>query len=104
MTEETVTQSFIHIESDNYLRQEDLPIPASWSAIFGNGNPLPLESGCGLGDFIVSTADDHPDWNFIAIDFYNKGCWKTCKRVDSHNLANVRVLREEARQFITERI
>lgn len=99
-----MTQTFIHIESANYLRLEDLPIPADWSALFGNENPVALEIGCGIGDFIVNTANDHPDWNFIAIDFYNKGCWKTCRRIDRAGLANVRVLRVEARQFIAERI
>jgi tRNA (guanine-N7-)-methyltransferase len=99
-----VTQTFIHIESANYLRLDDLPIPANWSELFGNDNPVALEIGCGIGDFIVNTANDHPDWNFIAIDFYNKGCWKTCRRIDRAGLANVRVLRVEARQFIAERI
>lgn len=99
-----MTQSFIHIESPRYLRAADLGMPADWAAIFGNSNPLALEIGCGIGDFIEKTAADHPDRNFIAIDFYNKGCYKTCRRVDRSGLANVRVLREEARQFIVERV
>jgi tRNA (guanine-N7-)-methyltransferase len=99
-----VTQSFIHIESPSYLRTEELPKPVDWSAIFGNDNPLALEIGCGIGDFIVKTAADYPDWNFIAIDFYNKGCWKTCRRIDRTGLKNVRVLRVEARGFIAELI
>jgi tRNA (guanine-N7-)-methyltransferase len=94
----------IHIDSANYLRAETLAKPADWRGVFGNDNSLALEIGCGVGDFLVKTAADHPDWNFIAIDFYNKGCWKTCRRVDTHELRNVRVLREEARQFISERI
>lgn len=97
-----MTQSFIHIESANFLRPEDLRVPVEWSALFGNENPVALEIGCGIGDFIVNTACDHPDWNFIAIDFYNKGCWKTCRRIDRAGLMNVRVLRVEARQFIAE--
>ncbi|NMC74619.1 MAG: tRNA (guanosine(46)-N7)-methyltransferase TrmB [Geobacteraceae bacterium] len=97
-------QSFIHIESPTYLRAEHLEKPADWPAIFGNGNPLALEIGCGIGDFIALTAAERPDTNFIAIDFYNKGCYKTCRRIDVRGLKNVRVLREEARQFITERI
>ena len=52
----------------------------------------------------MRTAADQPEANFIAIDFYNKGCYKTCRRIDSEGLTNVRVLREEARQFIRERI
>lgn len=97
-----MTQSFIHIESAKFLRPEELRVPVEWSQYFGNDNPVALEIGCGIGDFIVSTACDHPDWNFIAIDFYNKGCWKTCRRIDRAGLANVRVLRIEARQFIAQ--
>lgn len=99
-----MTQSFIQIESPNYIRAENLAMPADWESIFGNVNPLALEIGCGIGDFIVKTAADSPGTNYIAIDFYNKGCYKTCRRIDSGGLSNVRVLREEARQFITERI
>jgi len=101
---EKMTQSFIHIESASYLRAEELPTPVDWGALFGNANPLALEIGCGIGDFIATTAAGHPEWNFIAIDFYNKGCWKSCRRIDRAGLANVRVLRVEAREFIAERI
>ncbi len=99
-----MTQSFIHIDSPNYLKAETLAMPADWEAVFGNGQPLALEIGCGIGDFIAQTGSDQPERNFIAIDFYNKGCWKTCRRIDKAGLANVRVLRVEARQFIAERI
>jgi tRNA (guanine-N7-)-methyltransferase len=101
---EKVTQSFIHIESANYIRPEELPAPVEWREIFGNGNPLALEIGCGIGDFIVKTATDQPDRNFVAIDYYNKGCWKTCRRIDRAGLGNVRVLRVEARSFISDMI
>ena len=99
-----MTQSFIHIESPNYLKAESLASPADWASVFGNDRPLALEIGCGIGDFMVKTAQDLPQTNFIAIDYYNKGCYKTCRRIDLHGLTNVRVLREEARQFIVERI
>ncbi|BCG46698.1 tRNA (guanine(46)-N(7))-methyltransferase [Citrifermentans bremense] len=99
-----MTQSFIHIESPNYIRLEDLPKPPNWGAVFGNDNPLALEIGCGVGDFMLKTALDQPDTNFIAIDFYNKGCYKTCRRMDRHEVKNVRVLRDEARLFVTDRI
>jgi tRNA (guanine-N7-)-methyltransferase len=79
--------------------EEGTPAPL-WGALFGNANSLALEIGCGVGDFIVQMAAMHPELNFIAIDFYNKGCIKTCKRVDKSGLNNVRVLRVEARTFI----
>jgi len=99
-----MTQSFIHIDSSSFLRLEDPAGPANWSAIFGNDHPLALEIGCGIGDFIIRAAVDRPGRNFIAIDFYNKGCWKTCRRIDREGLTNVRVARYEARAFIAERI
>ncbi len=86
--------------SPNFLPwDENEPAPV-WNDIFGNDNLLALEIGCGVGDFIVQMAQLHPDVNFIAIDFYNKGCIKTCKRIDKAELSNVRVLRAEARSFI----
>ena len=99
-----MTQSFIHIDSPNYVKAAELTSPADWAALFGNDRPLALEIGCGVGDFIVKTAEDQPHANHIAIDFYNKGCFKTCRRIDRAELTNVRVLREEARQFIVERL
>lgn len=86
------------------MPQEMLGVPVDWPAVFGNDNPLALEIGCGIGDFVVKTARDNPQWNFIAIDFYNKGCFKTCRRVEKHELTNVRVVRDEARKFITGQI
>ena len=99
-----MTQSFIEIVSPLYLKADALPMPVHWAALFGNDQPVALEIGCGVGDFMASTAADHPDWNFIAIDFYNKGCLKTCRRLEKAGITNVRVLREEARQFVAERI
>lgn len=79
--------------------EDNEPIPV-WKELFGNNNPIALEIGCGVGDFIVQMAALHPELNFIALDFYNKGCIKTCKRIDKTGLKNVRVLRAEARSFI----
>ncbi|MBC7962697.1 MAG: tRNA (guanosine(46)-N7)-methyltransferase TrmB [Steroidobacteraceae bacterium] len=85
--------------SPSFLPWEDDDAAPQWGAIFGNDNPLALEIGCGVGDFIVQMAELHPELNFIALDFYNKGCIKTCKRVDKAGLANVKILRAEARSF-----
>lgn len=97
-------QSFIHIDSPFFLRTHELVSPVNWPQVFGNSHPLVLEIGCGTGDFVVKTAEDHPDRNFIALDYYNKGCFKSCRRIERHGVTNVRVLRVEARQFITEQL
>jgi len=94
----------IEINSPLFLRCENLEQPPAWQNIFGQGNPIALEIGCGIGDFVTKTALDRPDQNFIAIDYYNKGCDSTCRRLERHGVTNVRVLRVEAREFIAEYI
>lgn len=95
-------QRMIEIASPFFIDPARLPAPSDWPSIFGADRPLALEIGCGIGDFIVKTAADSPDRNIIAIDYYNKGCDSTCRRLERHGVENVRVVRVEARQFIRE--
>jgi len=92
--------NLIPITSPRFLEPELLTTMPDWQQIFGNDNPVALEIGSGMGDFVAQMAVLHPDWNFIAIDYYNKGCLKTCKRIDKAGLENVRVVRDEARSFL----
>ncbi len=39
-----------------------------WNEVFGNGNPLHLEIGCGKGRFATGMAKAHPDINFVAVE------------------------------------
>lgn len=97
-------QRMIEINSPLFLRSELLDQQPDWKEVFGNDHPLALEIGCGIGDFIAKTALDKPEQNFIAIDFYNKGCDSTCRRLERAGISNVRVLRVEAREFIAASI
>jgi len=92
--------NLIPITSPRFLEPELLTTMPDWQQVFGNHNPVALEIGSGMGDFVAKMATLHPDWNFIAIDYYNKGCLKTCKRIDKAGLDNVRVVRDEARVFL----
>jgi tRNA (guanine-N7-)-methyltransferase len=92
--------NLIPITSPRFLEPEKLQKMPDWRLIFENDNPLALEIGCGVGDFAVSMATLHPDWNYLALDYYNKGCLKTCKRADKADLHNLRVVRDEARSFM----
>jgi len=72
--------------------------------MFGSEKPLALEIGCGVGDFTLSMAMMHPELNFIAIDYYNKGCLKTCGKIDKAGIDNVLVVRDEAVSFLSRAI
>lgn len=92
--------NLIPITSPRFLAPETLTVAPDWQQIFGNDNPLVFEIGCGVGDFAAQMAALHPQWNYLALDYYNKGCIKTCKRADKAGLDNLRVVRDEARSFI----
>ncbi len=96
-----MTQRIIPIESAVFLREPELK-QGGLEAVFKRKQPLWLEIGCGIGDFIVQLAARHPERNYLAIDIYNKGCLKTCRRVELHELDNVRVMRTEARYLLDQ--
>jgi tRNA (guanine-N7-)-methyltransferase len=93
-------QRVIPIQSPNFITQDSLKSPPEWPEIFGNDHPLALEIGCGTGHFILEQARRHPHQNFLAIDIYNKGCFKTCRKLDLAGIKNVRIMRIEARWLL----
>lgn len=95
-----MTQRIIPILSANFIADSALEDGLDWSKIYGNTNPLALEIGCGTGHFVVALARQQPQTNFLAIDIYNKGCLKTCAKIDQAGLSNVRVMRVEARWLL----
>jgi tRNA (guanine-N7-)-methyltransferase len=86
--------------SPRFIPVERLTAPIDWHAEFGRTAPLALEIGCGTGHFILQRAAQQPETDFLAIDIYNKGCLKTCRKLDAAGLRNVRVLRVEARELL----
>lgn len=88
------------ITSPVFVPEAKLTKAGSFAALFGNDNPLVLEIGCGIGDFIIQIAKRHPEQNFIAIDIFNQGCRQTCSRIESSGLENIRMMRIEARYLM----
>lgn len=97
-----MTQRVIPILSPHFIPDRILPPRPDWAEIFGNDNPMALEIGCGTGQFVVAMARRQPELNFLAIDIYNKGCLKTCAKIDRAGLTNVRVMRVEARWLLAQ--
>jgi tRNA (guanine-N7-)-methyltransferase len=95
-----MTQRIIPITSPNFIAGRTPDQPLDLPAIFGNNQPLALEIGCGTGHFVLERARKQPETNFLAIDIYNKGCLKTCKKIDEAGVQNVRVMRVEARWLL----
>ena len=95
-----MTQRTIKIDSPYFINEDQLNSPTDLPALFPVERPLILEIGCGIGHFIIELAAANRDKNFLAIDIYNKGCYKTCKKLELLELDNVLVMRVEARYLL----
>jgi tRNA (guanine-N7-)-methyltransferase len=97
-------QRVIPIVSPCFVPVEQLQAPFDGTAMFGRCAPLALEIGCGTGHFVLERAGQQPETDFLAIDIYNKGCLKTCRKLEAAGTGNVRVLRIEARELLVKAI
>jgi tRNA (guanine-N7-)-methyltransferase len=73
-----------------------------WSAVFGNDNPVELEVGCGKGLFLITSAAERPDVNFVGVEIVRKYELFTATRVAKRDLRNVRVACSDARAFLRD--
>ena len=91
--------SFAEIaEEDPYFL--DLDKRPDWQTQFGNTNPIKLEIGFGMGNFLIEMAAKAPASNFIGIDFYHKGIRKLMTRIKKLQLENIRVVYGDIRSKI----
>ncbi|MDT0406701.1 MULTISPECIES: tRNA (guanosine(46)-N7)-methyltransferase TrmB [Streptomyces] len=58
---------------------------------FGNGNPVVLEIGFGMGEATAAMAGADPDTNILAVDVHTPGQGNLLNLADQHGLTNVRV-------------
>ena len=87
------------IEQDPYFL--DIDERPDWQAQFGNTNPLKLEIGFGMGNFLIEMAAKEPSSNFIGIDFYHKGIRKIMTRIKNLQLENIRIVYGDIRNKIS---
>ncbi len=95
-----MTQRMTLISSPVFIPEPQLKKTGGFAPLFGSDQPLCLDIGCGIGDFVVQEAERFPERNFIAIDIFNQGCRQSCARVEASGLTNVRVMRSEARYLL----
>lgn len=76
------------------IMHKDHPLKGHWGEkVFGNGNPIILELGCGKGEYTVALAERYPENNYIGVDIKGARLWKGAKYASEHNMGNVAFLR-----------
>ena len=86
------------------LRLEDLDGQIDFIRLFGRPGPVHIEIGIGRGTFLVNQAKAHPQLNFLGIEWANKYYRYSVDRIGRWNLTNVRIIRTDAAQFLTDYI
>ena len=83
----------------------DVPEPPAllaWGRVFGNNHPLEVEVGFGKGLFLVTAAEAWPNVNFLGIEVVRKYQFFTATRLAKRGLANVRLVKADARPFLRD--
>ena len=84
------------------LLLEELPDKIDFAQIFGRQAPVHIEIGSGKGTFLLSQAKAQPLVNFLGIEWANKYYRYAVDRIGRWGLANVRIIRTDAAEFIAD--
>ncbi len=84
-------------EADLVINPRDAGLIAlDFQSMFGNANPVILEIGSGKGRFLIGSATEHPEENFIGIEKSLHYHRLIEARVRKRNLLNVRLINYDA--------
>ena len=86
----------IAIDPESITERVDL------NAFFKNPGPIDLEVGSGKGTFLVAQAQAFPQINYLGIEWANKYYKYAVDRIGRWQMENVRMLRTDAADFITQ--
>jgi tRNA (guanine-N7-)-methyltransferase len=75
-----------------------------FAGIFGNGNPVIVEIGFGMGDATAIIAGENPDKNYIGIDIHKPGIGRLLWEIEQRSLSNVRIIEHDAAEVFEEMI
>ena len=86
------------------LESEKITDRLDFTEIFIKNNPVHVEIGSGKGTFLVGQAPAYPDINFLGIEWANKYYKLAADRIGRWGFDNVRMTRDDAAVFVTEKI
>ncbi|MFK5217020.1 tRNA (guanosine(46)-N7)-methyltransferase TrmB [Glaesserella parasuis] len=78
--------------------------PFNFEAIFGNGNPVVLEIGFGMGRSLVEMAEQNPDRNYIGIEVHTPGVGACIAYALEKGVKNLRVICHDATEILRDSI
>ncbi|QAS53898.1 tRNA (guanosine(46)-N7)-methyltransferase TrmB [Halobacillus litoralis] len=87
-------------ENDQVVVQKPFEMNGKWEELFPMPEqPLHLEIGSGKGQFIAGMGRQHPEYNFIGVEFVKSVIVGAVKKVLQADTENVRMVNENARDL-----
>jgi tRNA (guanine-N7-)-methyltransferase len=71
---------------------------------FGRQAPTILEIGFGMGETTEKIAQSQPQNNFLGVEVFNAGVGALLRRVEDHQINNVRIIQHDAVEVVREMI
>lgn len=84
------------------LIPEDLDSPIDFGKVFGRKAPVHIEIGTGKAAFLLPQAREHPEIDFLGIEWANKYYKYAADRLGRWQIKNAKMIRTDAAQFIRE--
>lgn len=76
----------------------------SLQSLFGNDRPVVLDIGFGNGESTLHAASTQPDENILGIEVHAPGVGALLKQLDEHQIANVKIIRADAKDVLRQHI
>ncbi len=73
-----------------------------WAAVFGRVAPVVLEIGFGMGDSLLTMAQNEPDKDFVGIEVYPPGAGRLVNRAAELGLSNLRIYLADAMDVLDD--
>lgn len=67
--------------------------PLDWTSCFGRAAPVVLEIGFGMGESLVTMAQNAPEHDFVGVEVHPPGIGNLLQRIEQQQLGNLRLLR-----------
>ncbi len=80
------------------------PAPLDFAQVFGNANPVELEVGFGKGLFLLTSAEAHPDVNYLGVEIIRKYQLWAATRLVRRGVRNVRLVCADARTWLRQHV
>jgi tRNA (guanine-N7-)-methyltransferase len=71
-------------------------VPLDYPGIFGNGNPVTVEIGFGMGIATAQIAQEHRDRNYLGIEVHRPGIGRLLWEIEHRGLDNIRIIEHDA--------